>query len=525
MFVRKKKHRSVHIGVLVVDKSNGKFREIKSFGVAKTDAEADALCLEANKWIRTYGGQQEINFIEPDIKQNEEEETERVLSNIDSLLLNGHQIILNQVYDSIGFNQIQDSILRHLVIARISQPMSKHATVDYLKSYFDEDVELYKLYRYMDKLYDTQKEEVQRISVEHTKRILGGHVGLMFYDVTTLYFETSRTDVLRESGFSKDGKTSESQIVLGLLVSRDGYPLSYCIFNGSQYEGYTMLPIIDDFIQRFSLDDFVVVADAGLMSKRNVKLLEDAGYKYIIGARIHTESEQIKEWILQQDKMPGKFHEYRYGDNARLILGYSVERAKKDAHNRDKGVARLKKAYANGKITKASVNKRGYNKFLEISKDIDVVISEDKIKEDSQWDGLKGYITNTSITPKEVVEQYHGLWVVERAFRVTKGNLEARPIFHFTEKRIEAHICICFIAYKVYKELERILKIAKINKSVDSVLKIAKTIATIRINMPNNGKVRQETLLLTPAQHSIKPLFDVQKILDGGKSDDSAPEK
>ena len=525
MFVRKKKHRSGHIGVLVVDKSNGKFREIKSFGVANTDAEADALCLEANKWIRTYGGQQDINFTEPVIKQNEEEETERVLSNIDSLLLNGHQLILNQVYDGIGFNQIQDSILRHLVIARISQPMSKRATVDYLKSYFDEDVYLYKLYRYMDKLYDTQKEEVQRISVEHTKRILGGHVGLMFYDVTTLYFETGRTDVLRESGFSKDGKTSESQIVLGLLGSRDGYPLSYCIFNGSQYEGYTMLPIIDDFIQRFSLDDFVVVADAGLMSKRNVKLLEDAGYKYIIGARIHTESEQIKEWILQQDKTPGKFQEHRYGSNARLILGYSVERAKKDAHNREKGVARLRKAYANGKITKASVNKRGYNKFLEISKDIDVVISEDKIKEDSLWDGLKGYITNTSIAPEEVVEQNHGLWVVERAFRVTKGNLEARPIFHFTEKRLEAHICICFIAYKVYKELERIIKIAKINRSVDSVLKIAKTIATIRINMPNNGKVRQETLLLTPAQHSIKPLFDIQKILDGHKSGDSAPEK
>lgn len=144
MFVRKKKHHCGHIGVLVVDKSNGKFREIKSFGVAKTDAEADDLCLEANKWIRTYGGQQEINFTEPDIKQNEEEETERVLSNIDSLLLNGHKIILNQVYDCIGFNQIQNSILRHLVIARISQPMSKRATVDYLKSYFDEDVDLYK---------------------------------------------------------------------------------------------------------------------------------------------------------------------------------------------------------------------------------------------------------------------------------------------------------------------------------------------------------------------------------------------
>lgn len=346
MFVRKKKHRSGRIGVIVVDKSNGKFHEIKNFGVAKTDAELDSLCLKANQWIRTYAGQQELDFIATDEKRSEEEETNRVLSNIDSLLINGHQLILNQVYDSIGFNQIPDPILRSLVIARISQPMSKRATVDYLKSYFAEDVNLFEIYRYMDKLYDTQKEEVQRISVEHTQKVLGGKVGLMFYDVTTLYFESSKADILREPGFSKDGKTAETQIVLGLLVSRDGYPLSYCIFNGSQYEGYTMLPVIDDFIQRFSLSDFVIVADAGLMSKRNVKLLEDAGYKYIIGARIHTETESLKEWILTRSKVAGKYHEHKYGENARLILGYSVERAKKDAHNREKGVSRLRKSYA-----------------------------------------------------------------------------------------------------------------------------------------------------------------------------------
>ena len=501
----------------MVDKSNGKFREIKNFGVAKTDAELETLCFKAKQWIHEYGGQQEIDFTESDKKSTEEEETNRVLSNIDSLLVNGHRIILDQVYDSIGFNQIKDPILRSLVIARISQPMSKRATVDYLKSYFDEDVNLFEIYRYMDKLYDTQKDEVQRISVEHTRKILGGNVGLMFYDVTTLYFESGNKDVLREPGFSKDGKTAESQIVLGLLVSRDGYPLSYCIFNGSQYEGYTMIPVIDDFIQRFSLSDFVVVADAGLMSRRNIKLLEDAGYKYIIGARIHTESTALKEWILKQDRVMGKFHEHKYGESGRLIIGYSEDRARKDAHNREKGVLRLRKAYASGKITKSSVNKRGYNKFLEISKDVDVVISEDKIKEDAQWDGLKGYITNTSLAPSAVVEQYHGLWVVERAFRVTKGNLEARPIFHFTEKRIEAHICICFIAYKVYKELERIIKLAKMKISVDAALKIAKTIVTIRIKMPNNDKIKQQTLLLTPAQLSIKRLFDVKDILNEGK--------
>lgn len=147
-----------------------------------------------------------------------------------------------------------------------------------------------------------------------------------------------------------------------------------------------------------------------------------------------------------------------------------------------------------------------------------IIISEEKIKEDAQWDGLKGYITNTSLAPSEVVEQYHGLWVVERAFRVTKGNLEARPIFHFTEKRIEAHICICFIAYKVYKELERIIRLAGIRISVDSALKIAKTVATIRIKMPNNGKTIQQTLLLTPAQLSIKRLFNIESILNEGKT-------
>ena len=216
---------------------------------------------EAQLWLRTHDGQQELDF--DDRKGKEVVETERFLNNIDNVLINGTQLLLNQVYDSIGFNQISDEILRHLVIARVSQPKSKLATVDYLKSYYDEDVDLNHIYRYMDKLYNTQMELVQQISVEHTRKLFGGKIGLMFYDVTTLYFETAQTDVLREPGFSKDGKTAESQVVLGLLVSAGGYPLSYSMFNGSQYEGFTMMPMIDDFKQRFNLDkDFVVVADS-----------------------------------------------------------------------------------------------------------------------------------------------------------------------------------------------------------------------------------------------------------------------
>jgi transposase len=145
---------------------------------------------------------------------------------------------------------------------------------------------------------------------------------------------------------------------------------------------------------------------------------------------------------------------------------------------------------------------------LEISDDVKVNINYDKIKEDERWDGLKGYITNTDLPAKMVYEEYSGLWQVESAFRVTKGTLELRPMFHFTQKRIKAHVCICFVAYKVYKELERILKIAKIGLSVDKVLDIAKTIVTIKVKLPQAGQTISRTMLITERHNSIKCLFD-----------------
>lgn len=497
--------------MVVVDKSSGKFRELKTIGVSSDSAEIEALESKAREWIEHYTGQMSIDFDETEKIRSE---YRKMLSNVDRTLLNMPQTILNRIYDSIGFNSIEDIILRHLVVARVCQPMSKVATVEYLKSYFDEDIRLHNIYRYMDSLYGSQREKVQQISVAHTMKVLGGRIGLVFYDVTTLYFEAGPNpeDELRQAGFSKDGKTAESQIVLGLLVSEDGYPLSYSIFNGSQYEGRTMIPVIDDFVQRFSLTDFVVVADSGLMSAKNIALLETAGYKYIIGARIRSESQSVKDWILSIDRTDGHTEECRKSGTQRLIVSYSETRARKNAWNRDKGLERLRKAYAKGTLTKENVNRRGYNKFLDISKDITVSINEGKIQEDMLWDGLKGYLTNTDLPMEEVISQYHGLWVVERAFRIGKGTLEMRPVFHFTEKRIEAHICICFAAYKVYKELERVIRSIGLGMSVDKVLSIAKTITTIRLRLPN-GEAYTQTLFTTPQQEAIRPLLEALGIV------------
>ena len=311
MYVRKKHNKSGTTSIVVVSKASGKYKEIKSFGASSSEEEISLLYEKAKAWIHSFAGQQELDF--DDRCSKELEETTRVVENMDSVLINGTRLLLNQVYDSIGFDRIPDEILRHLVIARVSQPRSKLATVEYLKSYYDEDIDLNRIYRYMDKLYNTQMELAQQVSVEHTRKIFGGKIGLMFYDVTTLYFETSQTDALREPGFSKDGKTAESQVVLGLLVSEGGYPLSYSLFNGSQYEGFTMIPMIDDFKQRFTLGaDFVVVADSGLMNKNNVALLQEARYKYILGARIKNEGASVKQWILSLGKTEKRIYG-RYG--------------------------------------------------------------------------------------------------------------------------------------------------------------------------------------------------------------------
>ena len=503
--MRRKPNASGTYSVQVVMKDRGRYVVARSFGSSSDESELLRLEREAHEFIRTYGGQTVIDFDCP----NAESERTQIFSSIQSIVQNGPHLILDRIYDGVGFGDLGSDMLRDLVVSRVCCPRSKLATTDYLRRYRGKEVDISVIYRFMDKLDETFRQRVQQISVEHTRRVLGGRIGIVFYDVTTLYFETAREDALLKPGFSKDGKTAESQIVLGLLVSMDGYPLSYSIFNGSQYEGRTMIPVIDDFVSRFELTDFVVVADAGLLSRKNIDLLKAAGYKFILAGRIKKESEQVRDWVLSLPKAPAIFHETVINNDERIIVSYSASRAAKDAHNRERGITRLRKAYALGKVNKKNINQRGYNKFLVVENDVYVHINEDRIAEDVRWDGLKSYVTNTDLPADKVIGHYHDLWGVERAFRVVKGKLETRPVFHFTERRIEAHICICFMAYKIYKELERLLKTLGIELSVDKALDIAKTISTVTIKL-SNGKTTSQTILTTPEQKLLVPLLNIQ---------------
>ena len=382
MFVRRKKNRSGSTSVVVADKSSGRFTELHVIGVGTTEDEIRQLVNEGKNWIAHYGGQQTISFPDDECEKLRREEnsmTEYIVSNIISTSLNSPQRIINKVYDKIGFNIIHDEELRHLVVSRICSPMSKKATVDYLRRYFKEEVSLQKIYRYLDKLY---------------------------------------------------------------------------------------------------------------------------------------ESGRIMKKIIATERRCGVFNDIKYPDGDRLIVGYSDERAKKNAFDREQGVERLRKRFSKGTLTKADINKRGYNKFLSVSSGITVSIDEEKIKEDAIWDGLKGYKTNTDLSPEKVYEAYQNLWNVERSFRITKGTLDVRPMFHFTPRRIEAHVCICFVALKVYKELERLLKLSGCPYSVDETLKIAETIVTIEIARPENKDTITKTLCLTEEERAIAYLIDTHDWLE-----------
>ena len=500
MFVRKKINKSGVVSIQVIDKSSGRYKVLKTIGSSSKGHELERLIAQGEQYIRDLSGIQEFDF------SNYDEIYSQVLTSITSHKLVGIDLVLGKLFDEIGFNSVADELFKDLVLYRLVYPKSKLKTTEYLyrfaqKSYSEDEV-----YRYMDKLYDTQKEIVQNISYEHTLKILPKGIQIVFYDVTTVYFETDYEDDLRKTGFSKEGKHQNPQIVLGLLVSEGGYPLAYDIFEGKQYEGHTMLPIINGFRKKYNLEKLVVVADSGLLSNDNINVLIANQYEFILGARIKNEKQEIKDRIQALTLNNGESKTIKKG-NLNLIVTYSEDRAKKDKYNREKGLNRLEKSLKSGKLTKTNINNRGYNKFLEMDGEIHLKLNQDKINADEKWDGLKGYLTNSKMSKTEILDNYKQLWIIEKAFRITKTDLKIRPIFHYKRRRIEAHICLNFVAYKVYKELERQLKVKKAGLSPEKVIEILQSIYEIVAIAPNNS-VYKKLILLNEEQFKIKKLFD-----------------
>lgn len=508
MFVEKKKNKSGSTSVRVMRKLRGKRKCVKMIGCSSDVEEIASLMKLGEKWVDEH--QHGLSLFEND---DEALAYDGLMAGLrqGQLRLVGPELIYGTLFDRIGYDKVKTAdgdLFRSLVVTRLYHPGSKLKTAEYMERFMHKSCSVDTIYRFLDKLCvrgttaDGAREaeddsvgvkwQVERITFEHTRAVVGGEVSVAFYDTTTLYFESEEDDV-RIPGYSKDGKSDNPQVVLGLLVGAGGNPIGYELHKGNQYEGTTLLPIVKKLEKRFRLSRPTVVADAGLLSKKNIEELEADGYKYIIGARIRSMSGGDKEAVLGLGLGNGEAKSLELGGR-RIVVSMSDGRARKDAKDREKGIKRLEKRFASGKVTKASVNNRGYNRFLTLEGDTKVTIDKGKIADDARLDGLKGYVTNSDATDKEVVQNYKSLYLIERAFRMNKTDLAIRPIYHRLFNRIEAHVCICFTAYTILLELERALKGTVIPNGKNTPMTIyrakflAESLYELEYVNPYNGK-------------------------------------
>jgi hypothetical protein len=294
MFVRKKRNKSGSVSVQVVSKANG-YRVLRTLGSAHDPQEVGRLVELGKAWIARQARQfslfpqeQHDNAVVLDFVQSLRNASIRTV---------GPELIFGRLFDQIGFNAIPEQLFRDIVITRLVYPISKLKTVDYLYRYQGKSVSVDSIYLFLDRLNDKHSKQVQEIAYKHTASILKS-ISVVFYDMTSLYFEAEDEDDLRRMGFSKDGKFQNPQIMLGLLVGENGYPIGYDIFEGNTFEGKTLLPVLLRIQREYGFDKPVVVADAAMLSEDNLKALDRNEFPFIVAARIRNETKAMQEEIL-----------------------------------------------------------------------------------------------------------------------------------------------------------------------------------------------------------------------------------
>lgn len=491
------------MSIQVIEKRGGSYHVIQTVGSSKDPFVIERLWKQAVTIVHgALPGQQQLL----DVLTGPEMVIENFVEHLTNaqIRLIGPELIFGTLFDRIGFNEITEQLFRHLVIARLSFPGSKLKTVRYLHDTQGIDTSVSTIYRFLDAFHVASKALAESIAYRYSKQILGT-ISVVFYDMTTLYFETEDEDDLRKIGFSKDGQFQQPQIMIGLLVGSHGYPIGYDVFEGNTFEGHTLIPTLKKIQQKYGFDKPIVIADAGLLSKQNLKDLRIEGYEFILGARIKNESEEIKAALLEQtaSMTDGASVALELKSGTRLHVTYSDTRARKDAWNRERGLKKLRARIGKGRITKASVTNRGYNKFLKLEGTMACAIDEEKVGADKRWDGLKGYVTNTKLRSDEVVKNYGHLWQIEKAFRISKTDLQIRPIFHYRKRRIEAHLCIAFVAYTIYKELERLLREHKTGLSVERAARLTHIMYALSYTTPDSHRQKQQILQMSAEQKSL----------------------
>jgi transposase len=502
-----------HVGVALDD---NELQELKSLAVSlKAELESkNQLPLYSPQEIedmavRTHT-KKEKESVNEDIEINREDYDVNLLDMLEEdRVIKGIHDIYGKLYEQINFKSIIPNTTRHvaiskalkeIVLARVANPDSKSASVDMLASKFGVNLNLKTVYRMMDMIDDKQIKKLNKLVLTQTKSLLDDKIDVIYFDATTLYFESFSEDIdnpedaeeaIRKNGYSKDGKFNQPQVVLALLVTKQGLPVGYKAFSGDTFDGHTIVPSLKEIEDEFKVDKIVYVADAGMFNKTNLEEFDkNKNMTYIVGAKIKTMAKAYKEQILKTDDFmelndDTKVKTLDY-NGKKLLVSYSKKRARKDKFEREKAIAKLKKRLEDSKSVKSQLSNSGYKKYLQLkssdknrSCDLSITLNEEKIAEDAAWDGLKGIITNNeTLSNEELIHQYSNLWQVEESFRITKHDLKIRPIYHWKPSRVKAHLAISFMAFTLVRYLEYRVRLQYKKLSPEKIRQILLSIQT-----------------------------------------------
>jgi len=442
MKIRVVKTASKARAVQVIRYQNNKRIVLQHIGSAHTDEALNDLIIMAEEWIKDHTGQLSIF--------SDDNPNKLLHLNHSTFIGIKYRFFHSKVRAILDMIRLDDLpvLLNDLVAIRIFEPASKLRSLELMEQFFGISHSRKAYYKIAPQCVDL-KRTVEKKVADFAGLHYSFNFDILFYDVTTLYFETFEEDGLRKNGFSKDNKSEQPQILIALMVSKEGFPVAYEVFSGNTFEGHTIIPVIKDFIKRNGVKQFTVVADAAMISSENIQQLTQNSINYIVGARLGNIPaallETIDKTIIRED---GKSIRLKT-DNGYLICSYSSVRYRKDRYEMEKQIEKAKLVIANPSKGKKM-------KFTQ-TKGQKIELNEALIGKTQKLLGIKGYYTNLEASVadnKTIMERYHELYKVEHAFRISKNDLQTRPIFHFKEQPIKLHILICFLALVVSKHIE-----------------------------------------------------------------------
>lgn len=475
-FIRKVKTKSGATAVQIAQKFRGQIIRLEHLGSAHTRDDLAALVSLARK--RLVGDQPAL-FPQPGSSLSF-----KLRQTYSALLWE----ILQKQYGWLGFGQLADDVFAALCIARLVEPTSK---LDSLRVLADLGISRYdkgQLYRCLQRVVRRDyRDAVSRLC----SRAAGDRgISLLLYDVTSLYFEVQEADDYRKPGLSKERRL-EPQIIVGLLVDQSGFPLGLNSFEGNTAETKTILPVVKEFCTRHQVRQLTVVADAAMMSVKNLTALAEAGFTYIVGSRLQKVPYGIAEY--RKDQAPSDLQIFvdRRPDY-RVIYQYRAKRAALDVKNIRKQVLKAEKVIR-GQIPASRA------KFVTI-KAKTKQLNQDLIAKAYVLAGVKGYVTNLDIADQRVIDYSHQLFQVETSFRMAKSDLRARPVFHRKRDSIEAHLTIVFTALAMAKRIE-----AKTGVSLKHFIKTMRLIRS-GIVVINGKEYLAEPVIPEGAQNILRKL-------------------